>query len=141
MAATAIVVTVNNQQYHYDKGVYYLPSDGKYTVVAAPVGATIETLPQGAQPVQVNETTYYYYGGAYYVQSGSGYKVVPPTAGTVVESLPAGGEEVHLGDQVYVKVGETYYQPIVRDERTCTRSSRSRRAASALTERFCPDRV
>lgn len=116
MAATAIIVSVNNQQYHYDNGVYYLPSDGGYTVVAAPVGATIQTLPENSQTVVVNETTNnYYYGGTYYEQTDGGYTVVAPTAGTIVEDLPEGGEEVKIGDVTYVKYGETYYQPIEKD--------------------------
>ena len=116
LATTAIIMTVNNQQYHYDQGVYYVPSNGGYTAVAAPVGATITTLPTGAQPVVVNETTNnYYYGGTYYEQSADGYTVVPPTAGTIVPNLPDGGEEVKLGDVTYVKVGDTYYQPFQQD--------------------------
>lgn len=116
LATTAIVVTIANQQYHYDQGVYYMASNGGYTVVQAPVGATITTLPPNSQPVVVNETTNnYYYGGTYYEKSNKGYTVVAPTAGTVVENLPEGGEEVTMGDQKYVKVGETYYQPIQQD--------------------------
>jgi hypothetical protein len=116
LAATAIVVTVANQQYKYDQGVYYVASDGGYTAVAAPVGATVPTLPEKAQPVVVNETTNnYYYGGTYYEKSKDGYTVVAPTAGTVVENLPEGGKEVKVGDQKYVQVGDTYYQPIKRD--------------------------
>jgi len=116
LATTAIIVSVANQQYHYDQGVYYVASSGGYTAVSAPVGATITTLPAGSQTVVVNETTNnYYYGGTYYEKSGSGYAVVAPTAGTVVESLPEGGEEVRIGDVTYVKVGETYYQPIEKD--------------------------
>ncbi|MEJ1238416.1 DUF6515 family protein [Chryseolinea sp. T2] len=113
LAATAIIVTVENQQYHYDQGVYYVQSNGGYTVVQAPVGATIKVLPEGSEKVVVNETTNnYYYGGTYYEKKGDTYSVVPPTAGTVVENLPEGGEEVKIGDQTYVKFGETYYQPI-----------------------------
>jgi len=116
IAATAIIVSVNNQQYHYDQGVYYVSSGSGYTVVQAPVGATITTLPPSSQTVVVNETTNnYYYGGTYYEKSSGGYTVVEPTAGTVVESLPEGGEEVKIGDITYVKVGETYYQPIEQD--------------------------
>ena len=116
MAATAIIISVNNQQYHYDQGVYYMPGNGGYTVVQAPVGATITTLPTNSQTVVVNETTNnYYYGGTYYEKSGGGYTVVAPTAGTVVENLPEGGEEVRLGDVTYVKYGETYYQPIEQE--------------------------
>jgi len=116
MAVTAIVVSVDNQQYHYDEGVYYIDSDGGYTAIEAPVGATIETLPEGSETVVVNETTNnYYYGGAYYEEAPGGFKVVPPTAGTIVENLPEGGEEVKLGDVTYVQFGETYYQPIQVD--------------------------
>jgi hypothetical protein len=116
MATTAIIVSVNNQPYYYDQGVYYLAGNGGYTVVQAPVGASVSTLPQGYQTVTINETTNnYYYGGAYYEKSGSGYKVVAPMAGTVIENLPEGGEEVTMGDVTYVKIGETYYQPIQQD--------------------------
>lgn len=116
MATTAIIVSVENQQYHYDQGVYYTESNDGYVVVAAPVGATISTLPEGSQTVVINETTTnYYYGGTYYEQSDGGYTVVPPTAGTVVEHLPQGAEEVKVGDQTYVKYGETYYQPVQVD--------------------------
>lgn len=116
LAATAIIISVENQQYHYDQGVYYMPSNGGYTVVQAPIGATITTLPPSSQTVVVNETTNnYYYGGTYYEKDSKGYTVVAPTAGTVVENLPEGGEETKIGDVTYVKVGETYYQPIDQD--------------------------
>ena len=116
MAATAVIVTVANQQYHYDQGVYYVASNGGYTVVQAPVGATITTLPPGSQPVVINETTNnYYYGGTYYEKTDKGYSVVPPTAGTIVEQLPEGGKEIKIGDVTYVQVGETYYQPTEQD--------------------------
>jgi hypothetical protein len=116
IAVTAIIVHANNQPYYYDAGVYYVAGNGGYTVVAAPVGATVSTLPEGAQTVVVNETTNnYYYGGTYYEKTGDEYTVVPPTAGTIVKNLPEGGEEVKLGDVTYVKIGETYYQPIEKD--------------------------
>ncbi len=116
LAATAVVVSVSNQQYHYDQGVYYQQSGNGYTVVPAPVGATVTTLPDNAQTVVVNETTNnYYYGGAYYEKTAGGFTVVAPTAGTVVEDLPEGGEEVRIGDVTYVKFGDTYYQPIQKD--------------------------
>lgn len=116
LATTAIIISIENQKYHYDQGVYYVESNGGYTVVQAPVGATIKVLPEGSQTVTVNETTNnYYYGGTYYEKSDGGYTVVPPTAGTVVENLPEGAEETRVGDQTYVKYGETYYQPVQVD--------------------------
>lgn len=116
MAATAIIISVENQQYHYDQGVYYVASNGGYTVVQAPVGATITTLPPNTQTVVVNETVNnYYYGGTYYEKSDKGYTVVPPTAGTIVEHLPEGAKEEKVGDQIFMKLGEVYYQPIKKD--------------------------
>ncbi|OYU55438.1 MAG: hypothetical protein CFE25_10935 [Chitinophagaceae bacterium BSSC1] len=116
MAATAIIISIENQQYHYDQGVYYVASNGGYTVVQAPVGATITTLPPNTQTVVVNETVNnYYYGGTYYEKSDKGYTVVPPTAGTIVEQLPEGAKEEKIGDQIFMKLGEVYYQPIKKD--------------------------
>ena len=128
LAVTAVVVSVESQQYHYDQGVWYQPYNGGYQVIAAPVGGTITTLPPGSQTINnsnsnntttnSNNTTVvnnYYYGGTYYEKSSGGYTVVPPTAGMVVENLPEGGEETKIGDVTYVKVGETYYQPIDQD--------------------------
>lgn len=116
LATTAIILTVQGQQYHYDQGVYYAQGSGGYTVVPAPIGATISTMPPGSQTVVVNETTNnYYYGGTYYEKSNNGYTVVAPTAGSVVQNLPEGGKEVKMGDQSYVQVGSTYYQPIQQD--------------------------
>lgn len=116
MATTAIIISIESQQYHYDQGVYYVATTGGYTVVQAPVGAVVTTIPPESQKVVVNETTYnYYYGGTYYDKTDKGYKVVAPTAGTIVESLPEGGKEEKIGDITYVKIGETYYQPIQKD--------------------------
>jgi len=85
-------------------------------VVQAPVGATVNSIPEESEKVEVTENTYnYYYGGAYYEKNAEGYTVVPATAGTIVPHLPDGGEEVKVGDRTYVKFGETYYQPIQVD--------------------------
>lgn len=112
----SIIISLDNQRYYYNNGVYYMPYNTGYTVVQAPYGARINTLPENYQTVIVNGTTNnYYYGGTYYEKSDDGYTVVPPVAGTIVENLPEGGEEVRIGDFTYVKIGETYYQPIQLD--------------------------
>jgi hypothetical protein len=100
--------------YYYDQGVFYLKGDGGYTVVAAPLGAKIKTLPSGYETVTIDDkgTKNYYYGGTFYEKISDGYKVVAPMAGSVVEHISEGGEEVKLGDVTYVKFGETYFQPI-----------------------------
>lgn len=116
IATTAIIISIENQKYYYDQGVYYTSSNGGYTVVPAPVGATVEQLPEKTETVTINETTNnYYYGGTYYEKTDGSYTVVPPTAGTLVEHLPEGSEEVKIGDVTYVKLGDVYYQPVKVD--------------------------
>jgi len=110
LAASAIVVTVADQPYRYDQGVWYLPTNGGYAAVTAPIGATVPGLPPGATSVAPGV---YYYAGAYYQWNGGGYTVVAPQAGTVVNQLPPGGEEITIGNQTYIRFGETYYQPIL----------------------------
>ncbi len=96
--------------------MYYVAENDGYTVVQAPVGATVQTLPKEAETVAVTETTNnYYYGGAYYEKDANGYTVVPATAGTIVPSLPEGSEEIKIRDQTYVQFRDTYYQPVQVD--------------------------
>ena len=121
LTTAAIIVSITNdsgekEDYHYDEGNYYVKTEDGYEVVQAPVGATVESIPENSEKVQVTENTYnYYYGGAYYEKNAEGYTVVPATAGTIVPHLPEGGEEVKIGDVTYVQFGETYYQPIQVD--------------------------
>ena len=113
VAATAIIVSVSNQDYYYDEGVYYQPKDDGegYVVVEPPVGAAVSSLPKDTEEITVEGETYYYYGGTYYQKEGDKYVVVPPMAGTIVQNLPDGGKEVKVGHMTYVKVGDVYYQP------------------------------
>lgn len=111
LATTAIVISINNERYHYDQGVYYTESKDGYTVVEAPIGATIKVLPNGYETVH-ETTNNYYYGGTFYEKSSDGYAVVAPQAGSVIEHLPEGAEEVRMGDQTFVKYGDTYFQPV-----------------------------
>jgi hypothetical protein len=116
LATTAIIVSVENQKYHYDQGVFYTESDGGYVVVEAPQGATVKVIPSDAQTVEVSPTVNnYYYGGTFYEKENGEYTVVAPPAGATVDQLPEGAEEVKVGDQTYVKYGDTYYLPVQVD--------------------------
>ncbi len=113
---TVVIVKEAEQEYYYDQGVFYIKVDDGYTVIQAPIGVTVKTLPKEAQKVEVSEnTTNYYYGGAFYEKSNEGYTVVPATAGTIVPNLPEGGEETKIGEVTYVVFGDTFYQPIEVD--------------------------
>lgn len=116
LATTAIIVSVENQKYHYDEGVFYEEHDDGYVVVEAPQGATVNVIPKDAETVEVSNTVNnYYYGGTFYEKENGEYTVVAPPAGAVVDKLPEGAEEVKVGDQTYVKYGDTYYMPVQED--------------------------
>jgi len=117
LAATAILITVNNQRYHYDQGVYYAPAPtgGGYTVVPAPIGAVVNSLPPGYTMIPVAGSNYYYFGGTFYERYGNGYRVVAPPAGAVVTQIPAGAKEVTLDGRQYVVYNGTYYQPFLEN--------------------------
>lgn len=116
LAVTAIVVSVDNQDYQYDEGVFYVETSDGYVVVEAPQGATVKVIPKESETVEVSPTiNNYYYGGTFYEQKDGEYVVVPPPAGSVVSNLPEGAEEVKVGDQTFVKYGDTYYMPVQED--------------------------
>jgi Family of unknown function (DUF6515) len=115
LAADAVLFSIANQQYYYDQGVYYEPTNGGYSVVPPPVGAVVAYLPQGYETTMVGNDTYYYYGGAFYITNGQGYQVVPSPPGAVIIQLPVGAVEQQINGDTYLVYNNTYFQPISQD--------------------------
>ena len=119
LATTAIVVSVanSNDQYYYDQGTYYQETekDGQkgYVAVAAPIGATVPTLPDGNVEVAVGDKSYYYYAGTFYFPDTDGehYVVVQAPVGAVIPYLPDGYQKEAHGDITYYSYAGIYYQP------------------------------
>ncbi len=115
LATDAFLISLANQQYYYDDGVYYQPYSGGYTVVAAPIGAVVGSLPPGYETTMVGNDTYFYYGGVFYIYTGSGYQVVAAPIGAVVTQIPDGAVQQDIDGQTYLVYNNTYYQPISQD--------------------------
>ena len=115
LTTAAIVISVEDNQYNYDDGVYYVKDSGGYKVVPAPLGATISELPKGYVTINVSGVDYYYYGGTYYTKDTSKYKVVNAPVGAIVTHLPEGSEEKTIDGQKYMIYNNVYYQPISKD--------------------------
>jgi hypothetical protein len=112
LAADAYLFSLANQQYYYDDGVYYEPSSNGYSVVSAPIGAVVSSLPDGYETVQVGDDYFYYYGGTFYIATDQGYQVVTAPYGAVVTDIPDGAVEQDInGDSFYV-YNNTYYEPV-----------------------------
>ncbi len=78
-----INVYVNNQEYGYSNGTYYEakpPVDDEsastYEVVAPRVGATVDSLPDGATQETIEGSTYFVYSETFYTPFYSGSDVV-----------------------------------------------------------------
>ncbi len=115
LATDAFLFSIANQQYYYDDGVYYQPYSGGYTVVPAPIGALVGSLPPGYETTMVGNDTYFYYGGVFYIYTGSGYQVVAAPIGAVVTQIPDGAVQQDIDGQTYLVYNNTYYQPISQD--------------------------
>lgn len=118
IAATAIIVHAideNNQKedFYCDKGVYYeKTSDGKYKVVAAPIGSTLKDLPKGYVTLIVKSNTYYYYAGNYYQDNKGGYVVITAPKGAVVNALPEGTKTEIVDGSTYYVCNGIWYQAV-----------------------------
>ncbi len=115
LAADAIWFNFNNQRYYYDDGCYYLPSNGGYSVVPAPIGAVVAALPDGYETTMVGNDTFYYFGGAFYVSTDQGYQVVAAPPGAVITQLPVGAVDQQINGQDLLVYNNVYYSPISQD--------------------------
>jgi len=115
LAADAIWFNWNNQRYYYDDGCFYLPSNGGYSVVTAPIGAVVASLPPGYETTMVGNDTYYYFGGVFYIDNGQGYQVVAAPPGAVINELPVGAVEQDINGETLMVYNNTYYLPISQD--------------------------
>jgi hypothetical protein len=112
LARDAFLLSVANQQFYYENGVYYQPAPGGYSVVPAPLGAIVSVLPPGYETTMVGNDYYFYYGGAFYIDTGNGYQVVQAPYGAVVTQIPDGAVQQDINGQTYLVYNNTYYQPV-----------------------------
>jgi hypothetical protein len=113
LAADAFYFSIANQPYYYDDGVYYEPTTGGYTAIPPPVGAIVNTIPDGYETVQVGDDYFYYYAGTFYIGTDQGgYQVVTAPLGAVVTDIPDGAAEQDINGQSYLIYNNTYYQPV-----------------------------
>lgn len=115
LATDAIWFNFNNQRYYYDDGCYYLPQNGGYEVVAAPIGAIVAALPPGYETPVVDDVNYFYFGGVFYVYTGQGYQVVAAPPGAVIYQLPTGAVDQQVDGQDVLVYNNTWYEPIEQD--------------------------
>lgn len=57
---------MTERPYYYYNGVYYEQRTDQYEVVSPPVGAIVESLPDGYETIEIDGETYYTVDGAQY---------------------------------------------------------------------------
>ena len=113
LGIAAITIALNDQNYRYDRGVYYSPYNGGYRVVAAPAGIFLRSLPNGYTTVNLEDFTCYYFAGTFYTSSNGGYTVITAPPGAIVYDLPDGCTELRVGDIDYLRYNNAVFQSVL----------------------------
>lgn len=93
----ACPIGFRGHQYFYYDGVYYQGVSGGYTVVSAPRGVIVSSIPWGHHRIWMNGRYYFRYQDTYYVPIQGGYQVVDsPYAASVSNNLIAVDEQENL---------------------------------------------
>jgi hypothetical protein len=87
------VVIHGNSHYYSSHGVWYRPHNGRYVVIAPPIGLFVPVLPFAYSTIWMHGMPYYYANETYYTQTPGGYVVIEPPQGEVSEIPPAPEEE------------------------------------------------
>lgn len=100
-------VEVSGEKFHYSRGIFYKEIAGKYLVVPAPVGAVVDSLPEGhaVAAYQGDFETYSYYFGAFFKEENGKFTVVAPPAGTIVGYIPDGYTETKVDETTEYQFG------------------------------------
>jgi len=116
LTADAFFFNYDNRGYYYDDGVYYQPSGNGYAVVAPPIGAVVNYLPDGYTTITADDGTYYYYyAGVFYIAQDNAYRVVPAPVGAIVTDIPEGAVDQVINGEHYLLYNNTYYLPVSQD--------------------------
>ena len=93
LPSARIAFRLKGNRYYYSSGVYYRRSDSRYIVIAAPLGASIVTLPFGYVDLYVGSSRYFYVNRTYYVYE-------PTTTKYIVVERPQNVNQTEL-DEYY----------------------------------------
>jgi len=108
----ARTVEVGGFTYRYDQGVFWLHQGSSFTVVTAPVGATVDKLPQGVTRIVSGTGPVWYFFGTFFGEKGSAYEVIKPAAGLTVFYLPDGYSQEKVKGVARYRFGDIFFKPI-----------------------------
>jgi len=111
-ASDAVTVEIGGFTYRYDQGLFWLHQGVGYTVVTAPVGATVDKLPRGASRIVSGTRSVWYFFGSFFAEKGSAYEVIKPPAGLTVFYLPDGYSQEKVQGVARYRFGDILFKPV-----------------------------
>lgn len=108
----ARTVEVGGFTYLYDQGIFWLQHGANYTVVTAPVGATMGSLPKGVTRVVSGTVPVWYFFGSFFGEKDGAYAVIKPPAGLTVFYLPDGYKQEKVNGVALYRFGDVLFKPV-----------------------------
>jgi len=111
-ASDGSAVEVGGISYQYDQGIFWLQQGARSIVVTAPVGAVVNTLPQGVTRVPAKTGPVWYFFGTFFAEKGGGYQVIKPPVGITVFYLPDGYSQERVNGVGLYRFGDILFKPV-----------------------------
>lgn len=114
LPGAAAEVKAGDQTYRYFSGIFYRQTPSGFIVVPAPIGAVVDTLPDGVGTASYkgDVDTFFYYFGTFFTAEGGKYKVVQPPAQTIVGYVPDGYVESEADGGPRYEFGPHKFKPV-----------------------------
>jgi len=114
MPPSAVEMEVGGTTFFYDRGMFFRQLPNQYIVVPAPVGAVVDTLPDGTGAAFYNNDldTYFYHFGTFFTREGEKYKVVAPPSGIIVKYVPDGYTKIEVGEGIHYQFGDITFEAV-----------------------------
>ena len=105
-------IKYNNYNYRYYKGMYYRPYNNSFQVVRAPIGITVNSIPNNRYKFLHGGVDYFYSHGEFYRSIGNKYQVVHAPIGARFSQLPPHAERFEWSSNIYYASDEAFFKEI-----------------------------
>ncbi len=109
-----MILKIDDQEYYYSCGVFYISSSDAYVAIPPPYGAVIGSIVTNYTVVQTGGKEYVNSGGVFYLRVDNGYQVVVPPTGVIVNKLPVYARSTLIDGELYYVYGDAFYQPVFK---------------------------
>lgn len=104
----------HNYEYYENEGRYYNFNNGKYILIAPPVGLRVRYLPLNYVRLVLGNKEFFYCNGVFYnpVPYNDEYEIIDPPIGAIVSDLPFDANKIEIDERIYYEYNNTIYKKI-----------------------------